>query len=101
MSDDANLVSNEQELKDQNPAPTAPEGSEPDKAEDQPTKSIKELVEAKGLDVLLSADNKTLSVKSTMSFSNSGKKSIEDYKPTEKELELINTKYSNSDLSRR
>lgn len=65
------------------------------------SKSIKEIVEAKGGDVLLSEDNKTLIVKSTMSFSNEGKKTIEDYQPTDKELDLINSKYSNVDLSRR
>lgn len=66
----------------------------------KPVKSVKQVVEEKGHNVFLSEDNRTLIVKGSMSFSNKGKKSIEDYYPTEEDLALINKYHSNVDLKR-
>lgn len=64
----------------------------------KPVKSFKEFVESKGIELLLSEDNKTAVIKTAMSFSNKGKKSIGDYKPTEEDLAVINVD-ANVDLS--
>lgn len=70
-----------------------------DESMEEEHKSLKTLVQEKGQNVELCEDNKTLIVKGLMSFSNIGKKSIEDYYATEEELELINSRFSNIDLS--
>lgn len=63
-------------------------------------KAFKEFVENKGVDVELSSDNRTLRVKGLMSFTNSGKKTMEDYKPSQEDMDVINKDHSNMDLSR-
>jgi hypothetical protein len=70
-------------------------------ASSQTKSSLRDLVEKKGLDVFLSEDEKSLVVKSSMKFGNAGKRAVEDYMPTERELTLINEKFSNVDLLRR
>jgi len=63
-------------------------------------KSLKDRVEEKGLNVFLSEDNKTLRCKSVMGFSNIGKRTIEDYKPSQEDLDIINKNHSNMEVGR-
>ena len=62
-------------------------------------KAFKEFVENKGLDVELSADNKTVICKNVMGFSNVNKRTVEDYKPSQEDLDIIN-KMGNIDIKR-
>ncbi len=62
-------------------------------------KAFKDFVENKGLDVELSADNKTVICKNVMGFSNINKRTIEDYKPSQEDLDIIN-KMGNVDIKR-
>lgn len=62
-------------------------------------KSVSDIIEEKGIkNVSVTNDEKTLVVKQTFKFSNSGKRKLVDYQPTEDELLLIN-KYALVDLN--
>ena len=64
------------------------------------SKSLSEIMSRKGLDHFKASDGGMIGVNSYGSFSNFGKKSVEDYYPTDEELGEINANHSLIDMKK-